>query len=77
MINLYDFSKGTNANEISGKLRAHAIMKTETFSVDETDKFSIDPFPSVYAIGKLSASSDERRVLCLQDIVSHIFRTCL
>ena len=47
VINLYDFCKGTNANEISGKLRAHVIMKTETFSTDETDELSIDPFPSV------------------------------
>ena len=47
VINLYDFCKGTNANEISGKLRAHVIMKTETISNDETDEFSIDPFPSV------------------------------
>ena len=47
VINLYDFCKGTNAIEISGKLRAYTIMKTETFSTDETDEFSIDPFPSV------------------------------
>ena len=44
---MYDFCKGTNANEISGKLRAHVIMKTETISNDETDEFSIDPLPSV------------------------------
>ena len=36
VINLYDFCKGANAMEISAKLRAHAIMKTETFSTDET-----------------------------------------
>ena len=44
---MYDFCKGTNANESSGKLRAHAIMKTETVSSDEIDEFSIDPIPSV------------------------------
>ena len=47
VINVYDFCKGANTNEISGKLRAHVIMKTETFSTDETDELSIDPFPSV------------------------------
>ena len=47
VIILYDFCKGNNANEISGKLRAHVIIKTETFSTGETDGLSIDPFPSV------------------------------
>ena len=41
------FVKELILTEISGKLRAHVIMKTETFSTDETDEFSIDPFPSV------------------------------
>ena len=44
---MYDFCKGTNTNDIFGKLRAHVIMKTETFSTNETDWLSIDAFPSV------------------------------
>ena len=32
------FVKELILTEISGKLRAHVIMKTETFSTDETDE---------------------------------------
>ena len=54
VINLYDFCKGTNPNEISGKLRAQVIMKTETFLSDETDEFSKDHFPSVAFMRRLN-----------------------
>ena len=44
--NLIKNCKEINTKKISGKL-GHVIMKTETFSTNETDKLSRDKFPSV------------------------------
>ena len=46
LINVIKNCKEINTKKISGKL-GHVIMKTETFSTNETDKLSRDKFPSV------------------------------
>ena len=46
LINVIKNCKEINTKKISGKL-GHVIMKTETFSNNETDKLSRDKFPSV------------------------------
>ena len=77
VIILYDFCKGNNANEISGKLRVHVIIKTETFSTDETNELSIDPFPSVAFMRSVNRQLLVNNDVCYACIVSHIFNTSL
>ena len=77
MIILYDFCKGNNANEISGKLRVHVIIKTETSSTDETNELSIDPFPSVAFMRSVNRQLLVNNDVCYACIVSHIFNTSL
>ena len=67
--NLYDFFKGTNTNEISGKLRANVIMKIEAFSTNKTYELSIDVFPSIAFMQSVN------RQLLVNNDVCYAFKT--